>query len=129
MAKTRNTGPDEFSRPLRRLLVGLLVLVLFGLVGLALAWSWSPMRDWLDVDGVVAAIRHAGESLGPAAAVAAGCSFFDIGSDTGDSIRQPAHVCGIAGIMTMRVVDLLEAVEINEHHGDAPRVSPRLRER
>ena len=28
MAKTRNTGPEEFSRPLRRLLVGLLVLVL-----------------------------------------------------------------------------------------------------
>ncbi len=39
-----------------------------------------------------------GSSGGPAAAVAAGCSFFDIGSDTGDSIRQPAHVCGIAGI-------------------------------
>ncbi|MEY4871726.1 MAG: hypothetical protein RLZZ563_1056 [Pseudomonadota bacterium] len=28
MAKTRNTGPEEFSRPLRRLFVGLLVLVL-----------------------------------------------------------------------------------------------------
>src|SRR5262249_4964945 len=28
----------------------------------------------------------------------AGGSPFDIGSDTGDSIRQPAHVCGIAGI-------------------------------
>ena len=28
MAKTRSTGPEEFSRPLRRLLVGLLVLVL-----------------------------------------------------------------------------------------------------
>lgn len=39
-----------------------------------------------------------GSSGGPAAAVAAGCSPFDIGSDTGDSIRQPAHVCGIAGI-------------------------------
>ncbi|MEI7744891.1 MAG: amidase [Chloroflexota bacterium] len=39
-----------------------------------------------------------GSSGGPAAAVAAGCSPFDIGSDTGNSIRQPAHVCGIAGI-------------------------------
>jgi len=39
-----------------------------------------------------------GSSGGPAAIIAAGGSPFDIGSDTGDSIRQPAHVCGIAGI-------------------------------
>ncbi len=39
-----------------------------------------------------------GSSGGPAAIVAAGGSPFDVGSDTGDSIRQPAHVCGIAGI-------------------------------
>ena len=39
-----------------------------------------------------------GSSGGPAGIVAAGGSPFDIGSDTGDSIRQPAHVCGIAGI-------------------------------
>ena len=39
-----------------------------------------------------------GSSGGAAAIVAAGGSAFDIGSDTGDSIRQPAHVCGIAGL-------------------------------
>lgn len=39
-----------------------------------------------------------GSSGGPAAIVAAGGAPFDIGSDTGDSIRHPAHVCGIAGL-------------------------------
>ena len=39
-----------------------------------------------------------GSSGGPAAIVAAAASPFDIGSDTGDSIRQPAHVCGICGL-------------------------------
>ena len=39
-----------------------------------------------------------GSSGGPGAIVAAGGSPFDVGSDTGDSIRQPSHVCGIAGI-------------------------------
>lgn len=39
-----------------------------------------------------------GSSGGAGAIVAAGGSPFDIGSDTGDGIRQPAHVCGIAGL-------------------------------
>ena len=39
-----------------------------------------------------------GSSGGAAAIIAAGGSPLDIGSDTGGSIRVPAHFCGIAGI-------------------------------
>lgn len=43
--------------------------------------------------------RHpAGSSSGSAVAVAAGLCLATMGSDTGGSIRQPAAVCGIAGI-------------------------------
>ncbi len=39
-----------------------------------------------------------GSSSGAAAAVAADLAFFALGSDTGGSIRQPAHCCGIVGL-------------------------------
>ncbi|AUX42832.1 hypothetical protein SOCE26_042670 [Sorangium cellulosum] len=39
-----------------------------------------------------------GSSGGAGAIVAAGGSPFDVGSDTGGSIRVPAHLCGIAGL-------------------------------
>ena len=49
-----------------------LAFVLLALVGLAVAWSWSPMRAWLDLDLVVASLRRLGRAFGPVAAV---CGF------------------------------------------------------
>ena len=65
-------------------------------------FTWSDETD-NDVFGRTSnpydlARTPGGSSGGSAAIVAAGASPFDVGSDTGDSIRQPAHVCGVAGI-------------------------------
>ena len=43
-------------------------------------------------------LSPSGSGGGAAAIVAAGGAPLDIGSDTGGSIREPAHVCGIAGL-------------------------------
>jgi amidase len=45
------------------------------------------------------ALTSGGSSGGAAAIVAAGGSPFDIGSDTGGSIRVPCHFCGTVGLM------------------------------
>lgn len=46
-----------------------LVLLVAVLVGLAVAWSASPLRHWLDADRIVAALRELGASFGPVAAI------------------------------------------------------------
>jgi len=60
----------QYPPSLRRR-VYLLVLALLALIGLAMAWNWTPLRDWLDVDLVVAALQRSGQAFGPVAAVAA----------------------------------------------------------
>ncbi len=47
----------------------LLALALLVLIGLAVAWSWTPMRDWLDVELVVVSLQRFGQAFGPVAAV------------------------------------------------------------
>ncbi|MGC7402995.1 amidase [Pandoraea pneumonica] len=61
------------------------------------------LRDWQSYNDVYGTTRNphdvtrtpGGSSGGSAAAVCAGMSFFDVGSDIGSSIRNPAHYCGI----------------------------------
>ncbi|VVE18943.1 amidase [Pandoraea eparura] len=61
------------------------------------------LRDWQSYNDVYGTTRNphdlrrtpGGSSGGSAAAVATGMAFFDVGSDIGSSIRNPAHYCGI----------------------------------
>jgi uncharacterized membrane protein YdjX (TVP38/TMEM64 family) len=59
----------EHSPALRRRLRYLLAALAF-LLCLALAWAWSPLKSWLDVDLMVATLQGLGRSFGPVAAVA-----------------------------------------------------------
>ena len=45
-----------------------LVVVLLLVLGLAIAWGWTPMRHWLDVDRVVSDLQRFGHAFGPVAA-------------------------------------------------------------
>ena len=57
------------QRALRRKLAALLLAVC-GVLALAAAWAWTPMRAWLDVDLLVGALQRFGQAFGPAAAMA-----------------------------------------------------------
>ncbi|MES2257394.1 MAG: TVP38/TMEM64 family protein [Pseudomonadota bacterium] len=60
---------DPLARRLRLRLAGLGVLLAL-LIGLGIAWTWSPLKSWLDIDLIVGALRQLGQASGPAAAIA-----------------------------------------------------------
>jgi uncharacterized membrane protein YdjX (TVP38/TMEM64 family) len=49
----------------------LLLSVLAGLIALAAAWSWSPLRHWLDIERIVSTLQILGQSYGVYAAILA----------------------------------------------------------
>jgi uncharacterized membrane protein YdjX (TVP38/TMEM64 family) len=62
--RDQNHRPGSLNRKL-----AVLAIVFASLVILAVAWSWSPMRNWLDVAQVVGKLQELGHSFGPAAAI------------------------------------------------------------
>ncbi len=74
--------------------------VLLGKTGLhELAWGTTSENPFFGAIHNPWALDHhpGGSSGGSAAAVAAGLAYAALGTDTGASVRQPAHCCGITG--------------------------------
>lgn len=44
-------------------------LALIALLGLTLAWRWSPLRDWLEPEHVIDGLRLLGQRMGPLSAI------------------------------------------------------------
>lgn len=77
--------------------------------------DWQSYNDIYGATGNPWSLAHSpGGSSGGAAAMAAGLTGMDIGSDTGGSIRVPAHFCGIFchkptwGLVPLRGHSLME---------------------
>lgn len=58
--------PLSSARLRRRLLLLAVAMLVVG--ALAIGWTATPLRDWLDVDSVVSGLRRFGEAFGPLAA-------------------------------------------------------------
>jgi amidase len=94
----RNSAAHEDALPVQRLKAA--GAVVFGKTNVPVS-----LADWQSYNPVYGAtsnpwnLRHTpgGSSGGSAAAMAAGFSALEIGSDIGGSIRVPAHYCGVFG--------------------------------
>lgn len=88
------------------------------------------LRDWQSYNDIYGTTRNprdpdrtpGGSSGGSAAAVCTGMSYFDVGSDIGSSLRNPAHYCGVFshksshGLISLRghgIGVLLDTQDIN----------------
>jgi len=75
--------------------------VMLGKTGLhELAYGVTSINPWFGAVHNPWALDHdpGGSSGGSAVAVSAGLAFAALGTDTGCSVRQPAHCCGIVGL-------------------------------
>lgn len=90
--------PDSDATVVRRLREA--GAVLLGKTGMhELAYGTTSINEFFGAIGNPWAPDHdpGGSSGGSASAVAAGLAYAALGTDTGCSIRQPAHCCGIVG--------------------------------
>lgn len=67
MKRVPKPGASISPAVLRRRLL-LLAVAMLAVIALAIGWAATPLRDWLDVDRVVSALREFGEAFGPLAA-------------------------------------------------------------
>lgn len=65
VADMKNNEHDHLRR--RLYVLGVLLLAL---LGLTLAWRWTPLREWLDINRIVMMLRQIGQNFGPVAAIA-----------------------------------------------------------
>lgn len=67
MKREPKPGASISPAVLRRRLL-LLAVAMLAVIALAIGWTATPLRDWLDVDRVVSALREFGVAFGPLAA-------------------------------------------------------------
>ncbi|HEY8901309.1 MAG TPA: amidase [Chthoniobacterales bacterium] len=95
----RNFVPREDSSVMRRLRdAGAILLGRTTTPELTMAYETANLLHGRVNHPLDANLTPGGSSGGAAAILAAGGAAFDIGSDTGGSIRVPSHFCGTAGL-------------------------------